>query len=94
MRHRKQSQALSIQHSLACPSWYAGLRLGLYSPIKSALYTLGSSPGANSSDGKDKLSFAGKLAAGSLSGGLAAAVTNPTELVKASWAKTFGCAGF
>lgn len=61
--------------------------MGLYSPIKSALYMLGSSPGAKSSDAKDKLSFAGKLAAGSLSGGLAAAVTNPTELVKVSLIK-------
>jgi hypothetical protein len=46
----------------------AGLRLGLYSPIKAAV--------------NGDTSFGRKLLAGSLSGGLAAAISSPTELIK------------
>jgi solute carrier family 25 uncoupling protein 8/9 len=52
---------------------YGGLRLGLYSPIKASVKSMG---------GQEELSFGGKLAAGTLSGGLAAALTSPTELIK------------
>ena len=71
------------------------MRLGLYSPIKTALSTLGgtaagscgrsaatAATAAVATASRPELSFMGKLLAGSLSGGLAAAVTNPTELVK------------
>lgn len=69
---------------------YGGLRLGLYSPIKTAMAALGSgSSGSGSVSGqqkegtnKEQVSFIGKLASGSLSGSLAAAITNPTELIK------------
>lgn len=49
---------------------YGGLRIGLYTPIKDSL-----------SNG-DSISLQSKLAAGCLSGGLAAAITNPIELVR------------
>lgn len=52
---------------------YGGLRLGLYAPIRDAIH---SSPGAYHS------SLTTKLAAGALSGAIAAAVTNPLDLVK------------
>jgi hypothetical protein len=69
---------------------FLGLRLGLYSPIKDALAAVGTSApaggaaAAGPSSPGPPLSFMGKMAAGSLSGGLAAAITNPTELVKVS----------
>jgi hypothetical protein len=56
---------------------YGGLRLGLYSPIKDAL-------GASTS--KDAWSTYKKVAAGMASGGMAAAITNPTELVRCNHA--------
>lgn len=50
---------------------YGGLRLGLYSPVKQVL------------GGREhNVTFAGKVLAGSLSGGFAAAISSPTELVK------------
>ena len=69
---------------------YGGLRLGLYSPLKDALAGLGGSSTVAAGSGMvaaggappPQLSFVGKLLAGSLSGGVAAAITNPTELVK------------
>lgn len=51
---------------------YGGLRFGLYSPFKAAL---GVQEG-------DKGSLHKKVAAGCLSGGLSAAISNPTELVR------------
>jgi hypothetical protein len=51
---------------------YGGLRLGLYAPIKDALHT---------SNWNDSWSTYKKIAAGMGSGGMAAAITNPTELV-------------
>lgn len=63
--------------ALARGFFYGGARLGLYNPIKAAIGNLGS----GSTDGT-QLSIWGKLAAGSLSGALAAGITNPTELVK------------
>lgn len=48
---------------------YGGLRIGLYTPIKDMIA------------GGESLSLQSKLAAGCLSGGLAAAMTNPIELV-------------
>lgn len=50
---------------------YGGLRIGLYDPIKHVL-------GANSAES----SLTRKVAAGMLSGSLAAGVCNPTDLVK------------
>lgn len=50
---------------------YGGLRLGLYTPIRDALHTNGTSA-----------SLSTKLVAGSLSGAFAAAVTNPLDLIK------------
>ena len=69
---------------------YGGLRLGLYSPLKDAIAGLGGSGTEAAGSGTaaaggappPQLSFVGKLLAGSLSGGVAAAITNPTELVK------------
>ncbi|KAL6750152.1 mitochondrial carrier domain-containing protein [Haematococcus lacustris] len=58
--------------SLARGFFFGGARLGLYTPIKSAIM------GGNSSSA----SFELKVLSGSLSGGLAAAVTSPIELVK------------
>ena len=61
---------------------YGGLRLGLYTPIKSAMGT---------SKHNDVWTFYKKVAAGMTSGGLAAAITNPTELVRHQRAaKRFG----
>jgi hypothetical protein len=48
---------------------YGGLRIGLYTSIKDAM------------SGEDGTSFQQKISAGCASGGLAAAVTNPMELV-------------
>jgi solute carrier family 25 uncoupling protein 8/9 len=52
-----------------------GLRLGLYSPIKDTLVSLDPSKPPN-------LSVAGKLVAGSLSGGFAACFSSPIDLIK------------
>ena len=52
-----------------CPACHAGLRLGMYTPIKSAM------AGDNSSIGI-------KVVAGTISGGVAAAISSPAELVK------------
>lgn len=54
-----------------------GLRLGLYSPIKETLISLDST---NTS--QQNLSVAGKLVAGSLSGGFAACFSSPIDLIK------------
>jgi len=56
--------------SLARGFFFGGARLGLYTPIKTALVPEGS-PSLNM-----------KILSGSLSGGLAAAVTSPIELIK------------
>ena len=53
---------------------YGGLRLGMYTPIKSAM---------GGDQKNDAWSFYKKVAAGMTSGGFAAAATNPTELVRA-----------
>jgi solute carrier family 25 (mitochondrial uncoupling protein), member 8/9 len=52
---------------------YGGLRLGLYTPIKEAL---------QGSSRNDAGSTYKKIAAGITSGALAAAITNPMELVR------------
>ncbi|MEW5310807.1 MAG: hypothetical protein WDW38_002568 [Sanguina aurantia] len=57
--------------SLARGFFFGGARLGMYTPIKVALCGEGSKPSLNM-----------KILSGSLSGGLAAAVTSPIELVK------------
>eukprot|EP00195_Chlamydomonas_chlamydogama_P006491 CAMPEP_0202901760 /NCGR_PEP_ID=MMETSP1392-20130828/14521_1 /ASSEMBLY_ACC=CAM_ASM_000868 /TAXON_ID=225041 /ORGANISM="Chlamydomonas chlamydogama, Strain SAG 11-48b" /LENGTH=313 /DNA_ID=CAMNT_0049588371 /DNA_START=335 /DNA_END=1276 /DNA_ORIENTATION=+ len=56
--------------SLARGFFFGGARLGLYTPIKAAI----------AGDGKQTLEL--KVLSGSLSGGLAAAVTSPIELIK------------
>lgn len=56
-----------MRRSLKC---CAGARLGFYTPMKRLV-------GAD-----ENPSFAGNLVAGSASGGLAAVLCNPTELVK------------
>lgn len=56
--------------SLARGFFFGGARLGLYTPIKAALC------------GDTKPSLEMKILSGSLSGGLAAAVTSPIELIK------------
>ena len=60
-------QVYMTQHRM----WHAGARLGTYSPIKAAL-------------GGDKAhnNLFRNIAAGCLSGGFAAAVTNPVDLIK------------
>mmetsp|Transcript_15707 Transcript_15707/g.47345 ORF Transcript_15707/g.47345 Transcript_15707/m.47345 type:complete len:296 (-) Transcript_15707:589-1476(-) len=58
------------QASLARSFFYGGARLGFYTPMK-RLVGVDQNP-----------SFAGNLVAGSASGGLAAVICNPTELVK------------
>ena len=52
---------------------YGGLRLGLYTPVKDIM-------GVGKEN--DAWSMYKKVGAGMLSGGLAAAITNPTELVR------------
>jgi hypothetical protein len=63
-----------LGHALTCApdvlAW-PGARLGLYTPIKSAIVGEGNTASLNL-----------KILSGSLSGGLAAAVTSPIELVK------------
>mmetsp|Transcript_43420 Transcript_43420/g.130235 ORF Transcript_43420/g.130235 Transcript_43420/m.130235 type:complete len:292 (-) Transcript_43420:300-1175(-) len=54
---------------------YGGIRLGLYTPLKGMIANAGS-------DGQVNQTLGGKLAAGSISGSIASAITNPTELVK------------
>jgi solute carrier family 25 (mitochondrial uncoupling protein), member 8/9 len=56
--------------SVARGLFYGGLRLGLYAPIKSTL-----APDGNAS-------FSVKLASGTMSGTIAAALSSPTELIK------------
>eukprot|EP00201_Polytomella_parva_P011889 CAMPEP_0175056958 /NCGR_PEP_ID=MMETSP0052_2-20121109/10980_1 /TAXON_ID=51329 ORGANISM="Polytomella parva, Strain SAG 63-3" /NCGR_SAMPLE_ID=MMETSP0052_2 /ASSEMBLY_ACC=CAM_ASM_000194 /LENGTH=316 /DNA_ID=CAMNT_0016322083 /DNA_START=52 /DNA_END=1002 /DNA_ORIENTATION=+ len=58
--------------SLARGFFFGGARLGLYTPIKMAI----------AGDEKAAASFQLKVLSGSLSGGLAAAVTSPIELIK------------
>lgn len=53
---------------------HAGARLGLYTPMKTLLCGEAAKP-----------SLEMKVLAGSLSGGLAAAVTSPIELIKVRW---------
>lgn len=60
-----------IGPSIARGFFFGGARLGLYTPIKHLVST-----------SKDKPNFTEKLLAGSLSGGLAAGVTSPIELLK------------
>ncbi len=50
--------------------FFGGLRLGLYTPMKEIIYKY------------DKPSFINNIIAGSLSGGIAAGITSPIELVK------------
>ena len=61
-----------IGPSIARGFFFGGARLGLYTPIKAAI---------SGGDGKAS-SFELKVLSGSLSGGLAAAVTSPIELIK------------
>ncbi|EFN55710.1 hypothetical protein CHLNCDRAFT_134006 [Chlorella variabilis] len=61
---------------------YGGLRIGLYTPMKSLL----------GAEGKDS-GIAAKVAAGMLSGALAAGISNPTDLVKTHMQKGGGSAG-
>ncbi|KAI3425920.1 hypothetical protein D9Q98_007892 [Chlorella vulgaris] len=61
---------------------YGGLRIGLYSPLKSAF-------GAD----KDSSALLPKVAAGMLSGALAAGISNPTDLVKTQMQKGGGALG-
>jgi len=56
--------------SLARGFFFGGARLGMYTPIKNILI------------GDEKPTFAMKVAAGSISGGVAAAITSPIELIK------------
>ena len=58
--------------SLARGFFFGGARLGMYTPIKNILI------------GDEKPTFAMKVAAGSISGGVAAAITSPIELIKVS----------
>jgi len=80
-----------VKPSMARGLVYGGLRLGLYSPCRDALSTLHISLNASSSSPSGSPAHAPpsptanlglKAAAGALSGGLAAALTSPTELVK------------
>jgi solute carrier family 25 uncoupling protein 8/9 len=68
--------------SEACCLCHAGLRIGLYSPLKSAF-------GAD----KDSSALLPKVAAGMLSGALAAGISNPTDLVKTQMQKGGGALG-
>ena len=73
---------------------YGSLRLGLYEPIKSALSVR---LGSVQQDGKKRnTSLLVKIVAGGLSGALAAAITNPIELIKvaAQSDSTVGMSGF
>lgn len=67
--------------SLARGFFFGGARLGMYTPLKHAIVAATSPPQAA---GAPPLActLEQKIAAGSLSGGLAAAVTSPIELIK------------
>jgi hypothetical protein len=61
----------------------AGLRLGLYNPIKTAVVGVAGPAGSGGGGGgQERVPVGLKIAAGSLSGGLAAALSSPTELIK------------
>lgn len=66
---------------------YGGMRLGLYTPIKDAVGVTKQNDGWN---------MYKKIAAGMLSGGIAAGLTNPTELVRTHFSAqlhaAIGCA--
>eukprot|EP00798_Chlamydomonas_sp_ICE-L_P012522 gene12522-15738_t len=66
---------------------YGGLRLGLYSPIKSML--VGEECKQHGGGGGAILT---KILAGSMSGGIAAVATSPTELVK-GWTANYARLG-
>ncbi|KAF5838837.1 mitochondrial carrier domain-containing protein [Dunaliella salina] len=59
---------------------YGGLRLGLYAPTKRMLVALQSTNPQHQQQAEQGLGL--KIMAGSMSGCLAAAITNPTELLK------------
>ena len=59
-----------VTPAVARAVFYGGLRLGLYCPIKDALTTEG-----------QNATITQKIAAGCISGGLAAGISNPTDLV-------------
>lgn len=61
---------------------YGGLRIGLYTPMKSLLGAEGRQGG-----------LASKVAAGMLAGALAAGISNPTDLVKTHMQKGGGASG-
>lgn len=73
----QQSPLLSLS-----PTLPAGLRIGLYTPIKSLLGAEGGQGG-----------LAPKVAAGMLAGALAAGISNPTDLVKTHMQKGGGAGG-
>lgn len=62
---------------------YGGLRIGLYTPMKLLL----------GADGKQSSALGAKVAAGMLSGALAAGISNPTDLVKTHMQKGGGARG-
>ncbi|KAG2486912.1 hypothetical protein HYH03_014411 [Edaphochlamys debaryana] len=59
---------------------YGGMRLGLYAPTRDLLETLASATSDGATGGLAAVGL--KVAAGTLSGALAAGLTSPTELVK------------
>lgn len=59
--------------SLARGFLYGGIRLGMYGPIQDAMKTKGEG---------EKITFGGKLLAGSISGAAAAILTNPTDMAR------------
>ncbi len=65
------SKAYSQQHMALSAFLHAGVRLGCYGPIKEAM-------GVTS----ENRSLVRKIAAGSISGGFAAVITNPLDLIK------------
>ena len=76
-----------IGPSVARGFFFGGARLGLYTPIKSAVSSAlcsgnSSSSTSSAASSSSSNSFEIKVLSGSLSGGLAAAVTSPIELIK------------
>lgn len=66
--------------SLARGLFHGGLRLGLYTPIKNAV--VASWPAQKTANSTGSGMLYQKILAGSLSGGIASAITSPMELVK------------
>ena len=61
---------------------FSTTRIALYEPIKQYLSSSSSNNTSSSSSSSDAISLSTKLTAGLISGGIAAAIFNPTDMLK------------